>query len=219
MSAQNVMATYDIWSETYDETANPLIPIEEMAVRSLLRTIEYHDVLDVATGTGRHAIYFAEQGKRVSATDCNKKMLAKARAKARQQQLSIEFRLEDVCDISFEDGSFDLVICALALAHVESLTKPCQEFMRVLRSDGHLIITDLHPFVQDEIGPDNWCELIEGHGPVFFPNYHSQVDDYLEAMELVGAEVMAALDIPMKLTGELFPGALIIWAKKSRERI
>lgn len=94
MNAQNVMATYDIWSETYDETANPLIPIEEMTVRPLLRTIEYHDVLDAATRTGRHAIYFAEQGKRVSATDCNKKMLAKARAKARQQQLSIEFRLE-----------------------------------------------------------------------------------------------------------------------------
>ena len=134
---------------------------------------------------------------------------------AKQRQLSIEFRLEDVCDTSFKDGAFDLVICALALAHVENLAKPCQELMRVLRPDGHLIITDLHPFVQEEMGPDNWCELIAGHEALFFPNYHSQVYDYLEAMDLVGAKVIAALDIPMKLRGELFPGALIIWAKKS----
>lgn len=215
MMAKNLDETYNVWSEFYDEFDNPLIPIEEMVVRSLLRTIEFQDVLDAATGTGRHAIYLAQQGKRVAATDCNEKMLFKAREKASAEGLEIEFRLENLSEISFEDNSFDLVICALALAHVKDLTIPCQEFIRVLRSGGNLIITDLHPFAQNEMGPEYEWELIEGQAPVLFPNYHSNVDDYLEAVELVGTELVAVLDIPMKLKEELFPGALIVWAKKT----
>lgn len=217
MKAQKLNQTYDIWSEFYDEFANPLIPIEEMAVRSLLRTIEFQDVLDAATGTGRHAIYLAQRGKRVAATDCNENMLSKAREKADMEGLSIDFRLEDVSEISFENSTFDLVICALALAHIKDLTKPCQEFMRVLRPGGHLIITDLHPFVQREMGPEHRWELIKGETPLFFPNYHANVDDYLKVMETVGAKTMAMLDIPMKLEEEIFPGALIVWAKKPGE--
>ena len=82
MNTRDLNATYDAWSNTYDETPNPLIEVEEMAVRSPLRTIEFHDVLDAATGTGRYAVYLAEQGKRVAAADCNEYMLTEARRKA-----------------------------------------------------------------------------------------------------------------------------------------
>ena len=57
--------------------------------------------------------------------------------------------------------------------------------------------------------------LFEGEEPLFFPNYHSQVEDYLQAVKSAGAEVLAVLDIPLKLKGEVFPGALVVWAKKS----
>lgn len=214
MDTRDLNATYDAWSNTYDETPNPLIEVEEMAVRSLLRTIEFHDVLDAATGTGRYAVYLAEQGKRVAAVDCNENMLAEARRKAAARQLVIEFRREDISSLSFGDSSFDLVICALTLVHIEDLTKPCREFVRVLRHGGHLVISDAHPFVQAEGGPDRMLELVEGKEPLFFPSYHSQVEDYLQATKSAGAEVLAALDIPLKLRGEVFPGALVVWAKK-----
>jgi ubiquinone/menaquinone biosynthesis C-methylase UbiE len=217
MKANNLDETYNVWSEFYDEFDNPLIPIEEMAVRSLLRTIKFQDVLDAATGTGRQAIYLAQRGKRVAATDCNEKMLFKAREKASAEGLDIDFRLENLSKISFEDNSFDLVICALALAHVKDLTIPCQEFKRVLRPGGNLIITDLHPFAQNGMGSEYEWELIEGQAPVFFPNFHSNVDDYLEAVKLAGTELVAVLDIPMNFKEELFPGALIVWARKTEE--
>jgi ubiquinone/menaquinone biosynthesis C-methylase UbiE len=214
MDTRDLNATYDAWSNTYDETPNPLIEVEEMAVRSLLRTIEFHDVLDAATGTGRYAVYLAEQGKRVAAVDCNENMLAEARRKAAARQLAIEFRREDISSLSFGDSSFDLVVCGLALVHIEDLAKPCREFVRVLRHGGHLVISDLHPVVQAEEGPDRMLELVEGKEPLFFPSYHSQVEDYLQATKSAGAEVLAALDIPLKLRGEVFPGALVVWAKK-----
>jgi ubiquinone/menaquinone biosynthesis C-methylase UbiE len=214
MYSKQLMDTYDMWSSFYDEFDNPLIPIEEMVVRSLLRTIEFETALDVGTGTGRHAIYLAQQGKRVSAIDVNGKMLSIAREKAVKEGLTIDFRLEDCSSLSFSDNTFDLVICALALAHVKDLVPPLKEFMRVLRPGGHLIVTDLHPSVQKELGSNHQWELIQGQEPVFFPNYHSSVDDYLAAMDKVGAKILAALDIPMKLKDELFPGALLIWGIK-----
>ncbi len=218
MDNQNLNATYDIWSKTYDLTENPLIEIEEDAVKSLLETIEYHDVLDAATGIGRYAIYLAQQGKQVAAVDCNQNMLAEAQKKAHSRQVSIDFRQEDLNDLSFEDASFDLVVCALSLAHIEDLTKPCREFVRVLRPNGHLIISDLHPEIQALMGPDCYTEHIEGEGPLFFPNYHSEVDDYLRALKSAGAEIMAAQNISeLEIPGEkILPGGLLISAKNIR---
>ena len=219
MKSKKLMDTYDVWSSFYDSFDNPLIPIEEMVIRSLLRTIEFENVLDAGTGTGRHAIYLAHQGKRVSAIDFNEKMLSKAKEKARNEGLTIDFRLEDLTALSFSDNTFDLVICALALAHVENLAVPLKEFMRVLRPDGNLIITDLHPFVQHELGPEHQWELVEGQETVFFPNYHSSVDEYLTVMDMIGSKTLAILDIPMKLKHELFPGALLVWGMKPGENI
>jgi ubiquinone/menaquinone biosynthesis C-methylase UbiE len=107
-NADAVRATYDAWGATYDETPNPLIAVEEIAVRSLLRRMEFQRVLDAATGTGRYAIYLAGQGKQVAAIDDNEKMLAVAREKARARQLPVEFRQENLSDLSFEAASFDL---------------------------------------------------------------------------------------------------------------
>jgi len=212
MDVQNLKSTYDAWSESYDETPNPLIAIEEMAVRSLLRTIHFDHVLDAATGTGRYAIYLAEQGKQVSAMDDNEKMLAVAKSKALARGLSMEFRQENICNLSFEDSTFDLVICALALSHVNELDLPCRELVRVLKRGGHLIISDLHPQIQATMGPEH-KELIGGEER-FFPAHHSHGEDYLTAVKLTGAELIAAIDIPIETQQGLVAGALIVWAKK-----
>jgi hypothetical protein len=49
----------------------------------------------------------------------------------------------------------------------------------------------LHPLIQNKLGPEHRWELIEGS--------------------------LAALDIPMKLKDELFPGALLHWVMKPSE--
>ena len=211
--ANDVRATYDAWSATYDETPNPLIDVEEIVVRSLLRRMKFHRVLDAATGTGRYAIYLAGQGKQVAAIDGNERMLAIAREKARARQLPIEFRQENLSNLSFENASFDLVICALALCHVADLGPPCRELVRVLRPSGRLIISDLHPEIQALMGPDH-MELIQGEKR-FFPGHHPHVEDYLLAVESAGAQVLAALDIPLETSRGVAPGVLVVWARKA----
>ena len=213
MDAQNVKATYDAWSETYDQSISQMAEVEEIVVKSLLRSLTFTDVLDAATGTGRYACYLAENGKRVAAVDFSQKMLAEARKKAEERKLSIDFRCEDISGLSFADSSFDLVICALSLAHVDDLKKPIKEFVRVLRSGGYLIITDLHPQMQTELGPYYKADIAGQEQ--FFPNYHMSVEKYTDTLEAVGMNVVAAIDIP-KLRQGVEPGALLVWAKKPK---
>ncbi len=212
MTARNLRATYNTWSSEYDDTPNPLIAVEEPVVRSLLKTMEFDRVLDAATGTGRYAIYMAERGKRVSAVDDNGKMLVVAKKKALARQLSIDFRRENISHLSFEDSSFDLVICALVLSHIKNLDLPCRELVRVLKRGGHLVISDLHPEAQATMGPEH-KELIQGEER-FFPTHHFHVDDYLKAVELAGAEVLDAIDIPMETQRGWMSGGLVIRVKK-----
>lgn len=218
MGLNPVIATYDFWSKTYDTHPNPLIPIEELTVRSLLRTVPCHNVLDAATGTGRYALYFAKQGKRVTAVDASQGMLTEAKAKAKREQLMINFQKKDITQLPFDDGTFDLVICALALSHQPDLIEPCRELVRVLCSGGNLIISDLHPWFQANCGVQYEIELEGEHYP--YPLYHTQIEDYERAVKLSGAEVLAVLDVPSRWIppeGEqvAVPGAMILWAKKS----
>jgi ubiquinone/menaquinone biosynthesis C-methylase UbiE len=221
MYHDDLRTTYDIWSQSYDTSPNPLIAVEEMVVRSLLRTLEAHKVLDAATGTGRYALYLASQGKEVTAVDANESMLREARRKAQEQQLAIHFLLEDISALSCPDESFDLVICALALLHLDEITLPCQELVRVLRPGGNLIISDLHPYLQAHRGPDFYDEELVPGQELYFPNFHGHVDNYLMPLKRARATIVACLDAPYMVLSEqeqeeyiAIPGVLVLWAQK-----
>ena len=46
-----------------------------------------------------------------------------------------------------DDASVDLVVCGLALSHVEDLAPVYAEFARVLRPGGRVVTTDMHPMM------------------------------------------------------------------------
>jgi SAM-dependent methyltransferase len=43
------------------------------------------------------------------------------------------------------DLCIDVLVCGLALTHVQALREPIAELARVLRPGGHLILSDIHP--------------------------------------------------------------------------
>lgn len=65
-------------------------------------------LLDVACGTGRHAIGFAELGYDVTASDINEELLAAGRDAAGDH---VRFVQGDMCDLHVDGGPFDLVTC------------------------------------------------------------------------------------------------------------
>jgi len=134
---------YREWATNYDERFNPAVAMEEAVVQALLADIRPGLAADVAAGTGRHARRMAELGHRVVAVDDSPEMLKVLLAKWPR----IEGRLGRLHQLPFADAELDLLVCSLALTHVQTLRPAMREFSRVLKPAGQAILSDIHPLV------------------------------------------------------------------------
>ena len=174
---------YRVWSRTYDEPGNGLFPIEEPFVHGIVDALPAGDALDAACGTGRHAARLAARGHRVIGVDSSPEMLAKAHGNVP----GAEFRRGDLHDLPLPDDSVDLVVCALALAHLPGLGPAFGEFARVLRPGGHLVISDVHQ-EQVLLGSVPHNRTDDGE-PQLIPSYRHRASDYLAAALPRGLQV------------------------------
>ncbi len=72
-------------------------------------------VLDVGTGTGVVALLAAELGHEVTGVDASPAMLERARVKARERGLAVDWRLGDAEDLPVGLGGFDAVLARQVL--------------------------------------------------------------------------------------------------------
>ena len=66
--------------------------------------------LDLGCGTGTNAITLSKKGWQVTGIDFAAQAIAKARRKAAEAHLSIDFRIGDVSDLSTISGPFDFAL-------------------------------------------------------------------------------------------------------------
>ena len=66
-------------------------------------------ILDVGCGTGRHTLELTKRGYSVTGIDLSESQLNRAREKAENQNLTIDFRLQDARELTF-DREFDMAI-------------------------------------------------------------------------------------------------------------
>jgi len=100
-------------------------------------------VLDVASGTGESACFLAEKlGAQVIGIDASEYMIERARGKAKQRDLNVEFKNGDAHNLPFPNDTFDAVIseCTVCLLNKE---KVIQEMLRVVKPDGYVGIHDI----------------------------------------------------------------------------
>jgi len=68
--------------------------------------------LDIAMGSGRNAIYLARMGFQVEGVDVSREAVEKTLARAREEGVSIQVRVEDLEKIPYLDEEvYELVIC------------------------------------------------------------------------------------------------------------
>jgi len=100
-------------------------------------------VLDVATGGGHAAFALAPFAGEVVALDLTRQMLEVARQEAIARQFTnISYLEGNAQAIPCEDGSFDLVVCRQAAHHFPRWEQGVQEWARVLKPGGKLLIVD-----------------------------------------------------------------------------
>lgn len=199
-SAQEVSTQegYARWASSYDQQINALIVLEEAHIDQLLAQLSFSKVLDVGTGTGRHALKLARTGVgvHVTALDQSAEMLAVAQEAARREELSIDFQLASLEDgLPFAEQQFDLVICGLMLCHVPKLAHAIQEFARVLQPGGHLLITDFHP---DSVRYGWRTGFRQADVNYLLPNMPHTRSDYLEPLASNGLTLLQVIDLPLR---------------------
>lgn len=142
----NVQQAYNAWSETYDSVENTTRDIEAKALRKIVSG-ENLDILEIGCGTGKNTEFLQTKAKHLIGADFSSEMLEKAKAKITDE--NVEFRQLDLREIwDFEENSFDLITCSLALEHIENIDFVFSEARRVLRENGRFYFGELHPFKQ-----------------------------------------------------------------------
>jgi glycine/sarcosine N-methyltransferase len=139
------MDFYESISAYYDH----IFPVDPQAVRFLAqRAPEGARVLDLACGTGGHALELARLGRRVTGVDLDAAMVRLAQAKAAGTE-GLEFRVLDMREAGrlLEPG-FGLVFCiGNSLVHLESeeaIAALLGDCRRLLEKGGELVVQIIH---------------------------------------------------------------------------
>ena len=165
-----VAEMYDALAEQYDERfqSGYRTDIQNDIVFSTLN--EFLDgrkcrILDAGGGTAFYSIPLAVKGHEVVILDLSKKMLKIAECKAKKLGVAdrVKVLLGDMESIEQPDESVDVVLCHLALCHVDNPSKALSELSRVLRRDGilSLIVENKTFFSISEAFKGNILEALE----------------------------------------------------------
>jgi len=139
--------------------------VERPVIESLLGDLSGASALDLGCGSATYATRLSGRGARVVGVDLSATMLRLAGERARTGQVELDLLIADISKpLPFSSAQFDLVFTATALHYVEDLQSAMREMARVLRPQGRLIASVLHPMStgrfpvrdRDDAGSDEW---------------------------------------------------------------
>lgn len=102
--------------------------------------------LDCCTGTGDLALALAQRTTPLGSVvglDFAPAMVERARAKAQERGVEIDFRVGDMLALPFEDDSFDAATVAFGIRNVSDLDRGLAEMTRVVRPGGKVVILEI----------------------------------------------------------------------------
>ena len=105
-------------------------------------------ILDIGCGTGRHSIELAKRGYNLTSVDLSDSQLERAKQKASEEKVKIDFRKADARELNF-NNEFDLVIMlcegAFPLMETDEMNyRILQNAAAALKEKGKLIFTTLN---------------------------------------------------------------------------
>jgi SAM-dependent methyltransferase len=124
----------------YEQTARELEP----AARHVLELADPHGgerLLDLACGTGNAALIAARAGADVIGLDAAPRLIAVARGRASAEQLDVTFVVEDMQQLPFDDGAFDVVVSVFGIIFATDAERASAEMMRVLAIGGRALVS------------------------------------------------------------------------------
>lgn len=141
------MSSYDKHAQQWAEMAQNgkiLVHtyIEKPAMARLLPVLTGKDVLCLGCGSGEE-IQLLNEARHIAGLDRSNELLRIAR----QQHAHAAFRQGDMEQLPYDDETFDVVYSSLALHYVSDYTRTLGEAFRVLRPEGTMLFSTIHPML------------------------------------------------------------------------
>lgn len=113
----------------------------------LPESVDGLSILDAACGPGKYAEILLSKGANITGFDISPTMVQLAKERNPERG---DFFIHDFSQPleMFDNKSFDVVLCALALHYIPDWGPTIREFCRVLKPNGHLVISIEHPFFE-----------------------------------------------------------------------
>lgn len=103
----------------------------------------YKDILDFGCGLGRHSIFFAKQGFKVSAFDLSQEGINHLEQWAIDEKLVIDLTVADMLNLPYKDNSFDCIFAYHVISHTDTIgmNNILSKISRILKPNGEIYLT------------------------------------------------------------------------------
>lgn len=137
---------YGIWYAFYDDQPdNTVLFLEEKLFSEMISNtdIKNRNILDFGCGTGRHWMEILDHKPlKLTGIDNSHEMTGKLKMKFKDAEVFVS---ETISPEVFEDSAFDIIISTLTIGHIKNIDQYFQDWNRILKAGGEILITDFHP--------------------------------------------------------------------------
>ena len=140
-SDDRVRRIWDRYAPRYDKEMRFWERVMFAGGREWVCTQATGETLEVAVGTGLNLPYYPTQVT-LTGVDLSPAMLAVARERAAGLGRAVSLWEANAEQLPFDDGSFDTVVCTLALCSIPDDRAAIAQMYRVLRPGGRLLLLD-----------------------------------------------------------------------------
>lgn len=165
------------------------------------------EVLLPSSGDNHAAFALAMLGAKVTSADISERQLEVARDNAKRLGLSIRFVCDDTMHLAkLEENTFDLVYTSNGThSWIHDLDSMYAGIHRVLKTGGHSIMYDVHPFQRPFTG-EAWKEptIVKSYAATL-PDCHWRVQDLVNAHTGAGLIIREMAELPAVDASFWFP--------------
>ncbi|RJQ18228.1 class I SAM-dependent methyltransferase [Candidatus Woesearchaeota archaeon] len=187
---------YNAHIERYARVKNNYKPtlLYKRPLYSLLKNVSGKKVLFAGCGAGTECVSAVQRGAKVTGIDISDAAIMLAKKTCPKAT----FYVMDFAKMKFHKRSFDVVIAILSVMYKKDLTATLQEFKRILKPNGSIVLLVPHP-VRKMMKYNKGYYFVKGRHHEFWKgterfNYYLLFEDFIDAFVNAKLKVVKLLE-------------------------